>query len=104
LVGSQEDNWQYWEDLPEEMEKKLIDKIARFIVKHKMDLIAEILLESGGPLTSLFATLGLSLFGPFLEFFGMDTYTALFRRRENIQRLIDRIEELEREERREMEE
>lgn len=89
-----EKRWDYWDDLPPEKEEELIKKIAEFVVKHKIELMAEILLESGGPVTSIFASFGLNLFGPFLEFFGADTYTALFRRRENIQRLMDAIEKL----------
>jgi len=89
-----EKRWDYWDDLPSEKEELLINKIAEFVVEHKMDLIAEILLETGGPISSIFASFGLNLFGPYLEFFGADTYTALFRRRENIQRLIDAIEKI----------
>ena len=89
-----EKRWDYWDDLPSEKEEELINKIAEFVVEHKMDLIAEMLLETGGPITSIFASFGLNLFGPYLEFFGADTYTALFRRRENIQRLIDAIEKI----------
>jgi len=97
LVDSPEKRWEYWDDLPPEKEEELIDKIARFVVKHKMGLMAEMLLESGGPLTSLFAAFSLNLFGPFLEFMGADAFTALLRRRENIKRLMDRIEKLEEE-------
>lgn len=91
--------WQHWEDLPPEKEKELIEKLARYTVRHKMGLIAEMMLESGGSLTSVFATLGMGMFGPFLEFFGADTYAALLRKRENVQHLFERIEELEDEER-----
>ena len=40
-------------------------------------------------------TLGMGLFGPFLEFFGADTYTAFFRKEGNAKRLLERVEELE---------
>lgn len=89
-----EKRWNYWDDLPLEKEDELINKIAEFVVERKVDLVAEMLLEAGGPITHIFASFGLNLFGPFLEFFGADTYTALFRRRENIQRLMDAIEKL----------
>lgn len=89
-----EKRWDYWDDLPPEKEDELINKIAEYVVEHKMDLIAEMLLETGGPMTSIFASFGLNLFGPYLEFFGADTYTALLRRRQNIQRLIDAIEKI----------
>lgn len=41
------------------------------------------------------ADLGMTLLGPYLEFFGVDKVTALFRKRENLTRLLDRIDELE---------
>ena len=89
-----EKRWNYWDDLPPEKEDELIKKIAEYVVEHKLDLIAEMLLETGGPMTSIFASFGLNLFGPYLEFFGADTYTALLRRRQNTQRLIDAIEKI----------
>jgi acyl-CoA reductase-like NAD-dependent aldehyde dehydrogenase len=89
-----EKRWDYWDDLPPEKEDELIQKIAEYVVEHKLDLIAEMLLETGGPMTSIFASFGLNLFGPYLEFFGADTYTALLRRRQNTQRLIDAIEKI----------
>ncbi len=45
------------------------------------------------------AELGMTIFGPYLEFLGVDKATALFRNRKNLKRLIDRIEELEEEKR-----
>jgi len=99
LVDSPEKRWQHWEDLPPKKEEELIENIARLVVKHRIGLIAQMLLDSGGPFTSLFATLGLGMFGPFLEFFGGDTYAALFRREGNTKRLMNLIEELEDEER-----
>jgi hypothetical protein len=88
-------SWKYWEDLPPEKEDELIEKIARFFVKHKMGLIGQMIFESFTPISRIFSELAMNLYAPFLEFMGADTFTALFRKRENIQRLIDRIEELE---------
>ena len=96
--------WQHWEDLPPEMEEELINKIANFVVKHKLTLLAEMVLTSIGPFTSMFAELGMGMFGPFLEFFGVDVYAALFRRKENLKRLMDLIDRLEDEERAKKEE
>jgi len=90
--------WEHWENLLPELENELIEKIAQYVVDHNLSLMADISLDTGGSITTLFATLGMAMFGPYLEFFGADTYTALFRRKENVKRLMDRIEELEEEE------
>lgn len=55
------------------------------------------ILEGMGPLTRIGAELGMTILGPYLEYFGVEKVTALFRNRENVKRLIDRIEELEEE-------
>jgi hypothetical protein len=95
LGDSAKKTWQHWEDLPKEKEDELIEKIAGFIVKNNFGLIAQMLFETGGSLSSMFATLGMGLFGPYLEFFNADVYGALFRKKENLDLLMRRIEELE---------
>ena len=87
-------DWQYWEDLPPEKEDELIEKMARFIVDHNLGTIAEIVLGTVEPIGRMGAQLGLTLFGPYFEFFNAATYTAVFRKRGNIKRLLKRIEEL----------
>jgi hypothetical protein len=94
---SKEPSWQLWEDLPPEKEDELIEKMAQTIVKRKLGLMAQMILESLGPLTRIGAELGMTILGPYLEFFGVEKVTALFRKRENVKRLMDRIEELEEE-------
>ncbi len=99
-LGSKEPtkpSWDYWDDLPPEEEDELIEKMAQHIVKRKMGLMAQITLESLSPLTWLGAELGMTILGPYLEFFGVGKVTALFRNRDNLRRLMDRIEELEEE-------
>lgn len=99
-MGSKEPtgpSWNYWDDLPPEEEDELIEKMARHIVKRKMGLMAQITLETLSPLTWLGAELGVTILGPYLEFFGVDKVAALFRNRDNLRRLMDRIEELEEE-------
>jgi len=86
--------WKQWEDLPPEREEELIEKLARFFVDHNIGLIGQMLLEGGGPMTSLFAKFWMGLYGPYLDFIGVDEYVALLRSRENVRRIIDRIEEL----------
>ena len=90
-----EPSWDYWDDLQPEEEDELIEKIAQHIVKRKMGLIAQITLETLSPLTWLGAELGMTILGPYLEFLGVEKVTALFRNRDNVTRLMDRIEEIE---------
>ena len=90
-----EPSWNYWDDLPPEEEDELIEKMAQHIVKRKMGLMAQITLETLSPLTWLGAELGMTLLGPYLEFFGVGRVTALFRNRDNLRRLMARIDELE---------
>jgi len=87
--------WNYWDDLPPEKEEELIDKIADFFVRKRLGLFALMALESGGTLTSMFADFWLGLYGPYLEFLGMDEVSALLRKKGNSEKLIARIEELE---------
>lgn len=95
MVEEEKKHWQHWEDLPEEMEEKLLENMAQFFIRNNMGLMAQIFLDSAGALTRMFATLGMGMFGPFLEFLGVDTYTAFFRKDGNAQRLLERVEELE---------
>jgi predicted house-cleaning noncanonical NTP pyrophosphatase (MazG superfamily) len=93
-MDSEEKHWQHWDDLPDEKEKKMLEDMAQFIVNKDLQLLAQILFESGEPFTRVFSTLGLGLFGPFLEFFNADTYMAFLRKEGNMRELIDRIDEL----------
>ncbi|MBS7631811.1 hypothetical protein KEJ47_09660 [Candidatus Bathyarchaeota archaeon] len=90
-------NWEQWEDLPPDEEDRLIEELAKKIVDHRAGLIAEIILDSGGPLTKMFAELWMGLYGPYLDFIGADRYMALLRKRSNIERLKKRIDELDKE-------
>ena len=87
--------WEHWEDLPEDMEKDILEKIARFFVGNNLGLVAQILLESGESFTKIFSTLGMGMFGPYLEFFGADTYVSFFRKEGNARLLLERIDDLE---------
>ena len=96
--------WNLWDDLPPEEEDVLIEKLAQNIVKRRMGLMAQLTLETISPISKLGADLGMTLLGPYLEFFGVEKVTALFRKRENLTRLLDRIDELELERSRKREE
>jgi len=61
-------DWKQWEDLPPEKEEELIEKLSDFLVKNRLGLIGKMLLESGGPLTSLFAEFYMGLYGPYFDF------------------------------------
>lgn len=89
--------WNIWDELPPEVEDELIEKMAQHIVKRRLGLMAQIALETLSPVAWLGAELGMTILGPYLEFFGVEKVTALFRRRENLRRLMDRIDELEEE-------
>ncbi len=93
-MNSEKEHWQHWDDLPEKKEKAMLEDISKFVVKKDLQLLAQIVFESGEPLTRVFSTLGLGLFGPFLEFFKADEYMAFFRKDGNMRELIDRIDEL----------
>ena len=89
--------WQHWQDLPPEKEAEIIDKLARAFVKRGLGLMGRMLLESGGPLTSMFAEFYMGIYGPFFDFLEVDEYVALLRNKRNLKRLVKRIEELEEE-------
>ena len=88
------EHWQHWDDLPDKKEKEMLESMANFIINKDLQLLAQILFESGEPLTRVFSTLGLGLFGPYLEFFKADEYMAFFRKEGNMRDLINRIDEL----------
>lgn len=92
---SAKDTWNYWEDLSKEDEDAIIEKTAQSIVKRRLGLLAQMTLETISPLSRIGSDIGLALFGPYFEFFGAAKYAALFRKRRNVERLINRIEELE---------
>ncbi len=89
--------WQHWEDLPPEKEKEIIDRLANAFVKRGLGLMGRMLLESGGPLTSMFAEFYMGIYGPFFDFLEVDEYVALLRNKRNLKKLVKRIEELEQE-------
>lgn len=90
-------DWRQWEDLPPEKEEEIIERLADLLVKSRVGLLGKMLLESGGTLTSLFAEFYMGIYGPYFDFLEVDEYVALLRRKENIPRLINRIEEKENE-------
>ena len=94
MEDNSDETWKHWDDLPEEKENELIEKIARTSIDRNLKTVTQIILGSFGPLPTFIANIGMGIFGPYLELLGVDTYTAVFRNRDNLQRVIDRIDEL----------
>jgi hypothetical protein len=92
-----EKEWKQWEDLPPEEEERLIDSLVKYLTNRKLNTLFRMVLESGGSLTTLFAEFWMGLYGPYFDFFGVDKYGALLRKRKNVERLIAKLEEAEEE-------
>jgi len=90
-----ESEWKQWEDLPPEEEERLIDEIVSKLHKRRLDTLALMVLGSGGPLTNVFAELWMGLYGPYFDFLRVDKYVALLRKRRNVERLIEKLEQAE---------
>ncbi|MEN3001909.1 MAG: hypothetical protein ABDI19_08725 [Armatimonadota bacterium] len=94
---------EFWkEPLSEERKEELIETLAQFVVKRGLAAPAVLFLELHRPLAFIGSQAGI-VFSPFLvALFGfqrVDEYTQLLSERENWDRLIERIEELEEERR-----
>ncbi|GBC94009.1 hypothetical protein HRbin15_02514 [bacterium HR15] len=94
---------EFWkEPLSEERKEELIEAMARFVVERGLAAPAVLFLELHRPLAFVGSQAGI-VFSPFLvALFGfqrVDEYTQLMSERENWDRLIERIEELEEERR-----
>jgi glycogen debranching enzyme len=79
---------------------EVIEKVARKIVEAKMETVAILSLEMMRPLSRISSQMGRIMVAPWFGIFGWDTmekadmYMAVFEDRENVKRLIMRIEEL----------
>ncbi|MCS6950712.1 MAG: hypothetical protein RMM06_05305 [Armatimonadota bacterium] len=91
-----------WQDdeLSDEERDAILERIARGIVQRGMAAPAVLFLEMNKPLSFL-ASQSLIVLTPFLApFVGIDNvyrYSRLLEKRENVERLIERIEQLEHE-------
>ncbi|UCH01583.1 MAG: hypothetical protein JSV20_06915 [Candidatus Bathyarchaeota archaeon] len=81
--------------LTPEQEETLINKIARTISKFGLEMPAGIFLEIFKPVSHVGANLILLPSSPFLYLFGVNgyQYVSLLEKRENIERLLERINE-----------
>lgn len=88
----------FWKDeLTEEETEALILKAADSIHRRKLEMPAILALEMHKPLSFLGSQAALA-FSPFLVpifgFDGVNNYSRLFSKRENVERLLDRLDRL----------
>lgn len=83
-------------DLTEEEEQKLINNIAKIVVDKGLEAPAIMFLETTRPLSFVASQLAIVALGPFQWLFGLEgpKYTSLFMKKENVSRILDRIDEL----------
>lgn len=83
-------------DLTEEEEEKLIDNIANLVVNKGIEVPAIMFLEVARPVSFIASQLAIFLLGPLQWLFDLrgPKYTALFMKKENVGKIIDRIEAL----------
>jgi hypothetical protein len=91
--------WQDWfRNVPDDDEETAIEEIAQRVVREGMASAAIVFLESTKPVSflagqaAIFAT---PFVGGFIEPLRLERYADLFSRRDFVERLIRRIEELE---------
>jgi hypothetical protein len=85
------------DDLTDERRNELIDKLAAKILKHGMAMPAVLFLEMHKPfafLASQTVILASGFLAPFVGIQNVQEYSKLMETRENVERLITRIEQL----------
>ena len=82
--------------MTEEEEQKRIDNIAKVIVDKGLEAPAIMFLETAKPLSFIASQFAIVVLGPLQWLFEMEgsKYTGLFMKKENVSRIIERIEEL----------
>ena len=83
-------------DLTDEEEQKLINNIARLVVDKGLEAPAIMFLEVTRPLSFIASQLAIVALGPLQWLFELEgpKYTGLFMKKENVNRIIERIEAL----------
>ena len=83
-------------DLTPEDEQRLIDNIAKTVVDNGLEAPAIMFLEVTRPLSFIASQFAIIASGPLQWLFDLESpkYTGLFMKRENVGRIIERIEEL----------
>jgi hypothetical protein len=82
--------------LSPEQEEKLIERLAKLVVRYGMEPPALITLTAFKPISTITSLTVLFWIAPFLDIAGMHgyEYSLLFAKKENVERLINKIEEL----------
>jgi hypothetical protein len=87
----------FWEtELSEEETEALIEKLADQIRKRRLEMPAVLALELHKPLAGLAGSAGVvfaPFLVPFLGFNSVNDYSRLFAKRENVERLMQKLEE-----------
>ena len=83
-------------DLTDEEEERLISNIAKAVVGKGLEAPAIMFLEVTKPLSFIASQLAIVVLGPLQWLFELEgpKYTGLFMKKQNVGRIIDRIEEL----------
>jgi hypothetical protein len=83
-------------DLTEEEEKNLIDNISKLVVDKGLEAPAIMFLEATRPFSFIASQFAIMALGPLQWLFELEgpKYTGLFMKKENVGRIIERIEEL----------
>lgn len=83
-------------DLTQEDEERLIQNIAKLVVDKGLETPAIMFLEATKPLSFIASQMAIVALGPLQWLFELEgpKYTALFMKRENVGKIIERIEEL----------
>ena len=83
-------------ELTPDQEEELIENLAQLIMKHKMETPAILFLETLKPVSFVGSTFAMMYVAPFLDIYGVNVnkYALLFQRRDNVERLLQRIEAL----------
>jgi hypothetical protein len=88
------------EDISEKKMEQMIDNIAQRVVQFEMEVPAILTLESSKPLSWIGSHMGRTFVAPWIGVFGYsamakaEEYMVVFENRKNVERLIQRIEEL----------
>ena len=83
-------------ELTNEEEARLIDNIAKLVVDKGLEAPAIMFLEATRPLSFVASQLAIVTLWPLYSLFELEApkYTGLFMKKENVGRIIERIEEL----------
>lgn len=97
----------FYEDIPKEERERMLDKLAKIVVKYNLSVPGIIFFDSTKYLNrigSQFLVFSSPVLNSIIPSWEADKYAAIFEKRESVEYLLDRIEELEDKKRRRVEE